>query len=198
MMQMTVRFTRGVLPCLLAVVVAVLLTTASAAGAMMTPVASNERSTQTQMQTPTTTDESMAIELMAPVCAPRQSRYAYKLLTLKQLKGALAINKYIGSPLDKSSGFMHMATAALTPTVASKFYAGTNDTMMLIVNLDKCPATSIKWEVAGASLYLYPHLYHGPLLLNYTAGYKKLVRDEKTGHFVFSSGFFEPADVPEN
>jgi uncharacterized protein (DUF952 family) len=190
-MQMTVRF----LPCLLAAVVAVLVTTASAAGAMLTPIA-KEISTQTQMQTPTTTDESMAIK-MASVCAPRQSRYAYKLLTVKQLKGALAINKYIGSPLDKGSGFMHMATAALTPTVASKFYAGTNDTMMLIIDLEKCPAKSIKWEVADASLYLYPHLYHGPLILNYTAGYKKLVRDEKTGHFVFPPGFFEP-DAPEN
>jgi uncharacterized protein (DUF952 family) len=89
----------------------------------------------------------------------------YKLTTAPEWEAAWAEGVFRGSAADLEDGFIHFSTAAQVAEVASRFYSGVADLVLLSVDIEMVEnlhgadgAAALRFEAAGDG-QLYPHLY---------------------------------------
>ncbi|HVT25382.1 MAG TPA: DUF952 domain-containing protein [Rhizomicrobium sp.] len=90
------------------------------------------------------------------------------------------IHAYQGSEKDRADGFLHFSTADQLMGTLTKYYADTNDLLLVAVN-PKALGPELKYEPSRDGA-LFPHLY-APLNYDAVAWVNKITRDA-TGQFV--------------
>lgn len=97
---------------------------------------------------------------------------AYKILTGEQFQQLLADGVFIGAPIDKADGYIHMSTAAQAQETLEKHFGGQTGLVLAAVDLNLL-GDAVKWEVSRGGA-LFPHIYaelplaaviaHGPVV----------------------------------
>ena len=63
-----------------------------------------------------------------------------------------------GSPLDRSSGFIHLSTAAQVPGTLNQYFHGREGLVLLALNPQKLDSCCLKWEISRDN-EKFPHYY---------------------------------------
>lgn len=104
---------------------------------------------------------------------------AYKILTNEELESLLKNGSFEGSALDRNDGYIHMSTPDQARATAAKYFAGRDDLVLVVVDLDVV-ADAVRWEPSRGG-ELFPHLY-SPLRRNAVLSHAPLVRDASGKH----------------
>ncbi len=81
----------------------------------------------------------------------------YKILDRAVWAAALAAQRFEGSGIDRTDGFIHFSTAAQAAETARRHFAGREDLVVLAVEADDL-GPALKWEPSRGG-DLFPHLY---------------------------------------
>lgn len=84
----------------------------------------------------------------------------YKILPRAAWTAAHEAQRFEGSPLDLSDGYIHFSTASQAQETARRHFAGQADLVVLEVEADDL-GEALRWEPSRGG-ELFPHLY-GPL-----------------------------------
>ena len=84
----------------------------------------------------------------------------YKILPRATWTAAHDAQRFEGSPVDLSDGYIHFSTATQAQETARRHFAGQADLVVLEVEADDL-GEALRWEPSRGS-ELFPHLY-GPL-----------------------------------
>jgi uncharacterized protein (DUF952 family) len=83
--------------------------------------------------------------------------------------------RYVGSEKDRADGFIHFSTATQLAETLRRYYAGTDDLLLIALNA-RALGDALKWERAPSRGEDFPHLY-APLLLSAVKWTLPIVRD---------------------
>lgn len=116
---------------------------------------------------------------------PLTELFAYKVLTRDEYAALRTEGSFIGSPVDRTDGYIHMSTRAQTVETVEKYFAGQDDLVLAMIDLSALGDT-VKWEESRGG-QLFPHVY-GPLPLSAVTTHVKL-RVGADGKHAFPAGF---------
>lgn len=90
----------------------------------------------------------------------------YKICSEALWRRAQETGVFVGAPVDRADGFIHLSTAAQVAETAARHFAGQDGQVLLAVNTAALGA-ALKWEPSRGGA-LFPHLY-GPLPISAVA-----------------------------
>jgi len=99
----------------------------------------------------------------------------FKIVHADEWRGAEAVGVYHGSAKDKADGFLHFSTEDQLIGTLTRYYADTNDLILVAVDADAL-GDALKFEPSTAG-ELYPHL-HDHLPLSAVKWARPITRDE--------------------
>jgi uncharacterized protein (DUF952 family) len=81
----------------------------------------------------------------------------YKILSREEWSQAQTTGTFVGSAIDLLDGFMHFCTAQQAQEVASLYFQGQSDLLLVAVDSNQFKNNELKWEVLNGAKF--PHLY---------------------------------------
>lgn len=89
---------------------------------------------------------------------PMQSpEFVYKVVSREVYDASVASGTFVGQPIDKADGYIHLSTAAQLSETIRLYFAGLGD--QVLFQLACAPfGAAMKWE-ASRNGALFPHLY---------------------------------------
>lgn len=99
---------------------------------------------------------------------------AYKILLSDELALLEQDGLFVGAPVDRADGYIHMSTAAQLAETLARHFAGKAGLQIVAVDLEAL-GDRLKWEKSRGG-DLFPHLY-GPLSLDSVIAYGPLEHD---------------------
>lgn len=100
---------------------------------------------------------------------------AYKVLLADELAMFERDGLFVGAPVDRRDGYIHLSTAGQLAETIARHFAGQSDLRIVAVDLEAFGA-AVKWEQSRGGA-LFPHLY-APLSLDAVIAYGPLEFDE--------------------
>ena len=95
--------------------------------------------------------------------------------------------RFEGSTHDRQDGFLHFSTASQLVETLARYYAGTDDLLLIAVDeVELGPV--LTWESSASRGENFPHLY-GPLLVSAVRWKHRLARDAEGQHVVPAIAF---------
>ena len=84
-------------------------------------------------------------------------QFVYKVVSREVYDASVASGSFVGQPIDKADGYIHLSTAAQLSETIRLYFAGLSD--QVLFQLPTAPfGTAMKWE-ASRNGALFPHLY---------------------------------------
>jgi len=81
----------------------------------------------------------------------------YKVVSREVYNASVAAGRFLGQPIDKADGYIHLSTAAQLRETIRLYFAGLSD--QVLFQLATAPfGAAMKWE-ASRNGQLFPHLY---------------------------------------
>lgn len=87
-------------------------------------------------------------------------RFAYKIESPQAWADAVAAGTYLGSPLDRTDGFIHLSAKEQVRETLTKWFAGQGELILACIDLSVL-GDHVRWEASRGGA-LFPHVY-GPL-----------------------------------
>ena len=89
---------------------------------------------------------------------PMQSpEFVYKVVSREVFDASVAAGRFVGQPIDKADGYIHLSTAEQLRETIRLYFAGLDD--QVLFQLATAPfGAAMKWE-ASRNGALFPHLY---------------------------------------
>ncbi len=89
---------------------------------------------------------------------PMQSpQFVYKVVSREVYDASIAAGTFVGQPIDKADGYIHLSTAAQLSETIRLYFAGLAD--QVLFQLPTAPfGEAMKWEASRGGA-LFPHLY---------------------------------------
>ena len=84
-------------------------------------------------------------------------RLVYKVCAAPEWSAAVATGTYVGSPVDRRDGFIHLSAAAQLEETLRRHFAGQRDLLLVAIDPDAVGA-GLRWEPSRGG-ELFPHLY---------------------------------------
>jgi uncharacterized protein (DUF952 family) len=81
----------------------------------------------------------------------------YKICPESLWQEALRLGRFVGAPIDRRDGFIHLSTAGQVAETAARHFAGVADLLLVAVDAG-CLGDALKWEPSRGGA-LFPHLY---------------------------------------
>jgi len=81
----------------------------------------------------------------------------YKIFRLPEWADFEAAGETLGSPADRTDGFVHFSTAEQVPVTLDRHFADETSLMLLAVDADAA-GPALRWEPSRGGA-LFPHLY---------------------------------------
>lgn len=103
----------------------------------------------------------------------------YKILPASLWSEAAAAGSLLGSPRDRTDGFIHFSTAEQVRDTAARHFAGVSDLVLVAVDADVL-GTALEWEPSRDGA-LFPHLY-APLAVQLASWVKPLTIGDDDQH----------------
>lgn len=91
--------------------------------------------------------------------------FIYKIATASSLAPARHSGRYDGMPIDAGDGYMHFSTASQLAETLRLHFKGQSDLVILAIRSAEL-GDGLVWEPSRNG-QLFPHLYHGPLDMNW-------------------------------
>lgn len=83
--------------------------------------------------------------------------FIYKVVSREVYEASIAAGRFLGQPIDKADGYIHLSTAAQLRETIRLYFAGLTD--QVLFQLAAAPfGAAMKWE-ASRNGELFPHLY---------------------------------------
>jgi len=83
--------------------------------------------------------------------------YIYKVTSKAQWQLAESVGYFAGSGIDLTDGFIHLSSAAQLIETVTKYFAGQQDLVIVVVDTEKL-GDALRWEPSRGGA-LFPHLY---------------------------------------
>jgi uncharacterized protein (DUF952 family) len=83
--------------------------------------------------------------------------FVYKVVSREVYDASIAAGRFLGQPIDKADGYIHLSTASQLRETIRLYFAGLSD--QVLFQLATAPfGAAMKWE-ASRNGDLFPHLY---------------------------------------
>ena len=89
---------------------------------------------------------------------PPTATTLYKILTPDEWDRVCEEGETLGSPLDRTDGFIHFSTPAQLSDTLAKHFTGAGPLVLAEIPLSQLSGQDVRWEVARQG-DLFPHLY---------------------------------------
>ncbi|RED14312.1 DUF952 domain-containing protein [Pontivivens insulae] len=81
----------------------------------------------------------------------------YKIFRAEEWEQLVAEGQTLGAPIDLTDGYIHFSTAETVRETASKYFAGIDGLVLVLVEADGL-GQDLRWEVSRGGVE-FPHLY---------------------------------------
>ena len=87
----------------------------------------------------------------------RPTEFVYKVVSREVFDASIAAGRFVGQPIDKADGYIHLSTAQQLRETIRLYFAGLAD--QVLFQLATAPlGAALRWE-ASRDGALFPHLY---------------------------------------
>ena len=93
---------------------------------------------------------------------PTRHARVYKIVDRSQLALVRTGRPWLGAPIDRTDGFVHLSAHDQVMGTLRKHFAGRSDLVVLELAVDRIDPRMLRWEVSRNG-DLFPHLY-GPMV----------------------------------
>jgi uncharacterized protein (DUF952 family) len=83
--------------------------------------------------------------------------FIYKVVSREVYDASVAAGRFVGQPIDKADGYIHLSTAAQLSETIRLYFAGLTDQVLFQLAAPPLGA-ALRWE-ASRNGALFPHLY---------------------------------------